>query len=253
VVTGNTLLGSTTVTAASAGGAAIAVTNTATQSSGELVSITGETGQTALKVVTGNTVLDATTITALTCPAFSSAAALDLNAASGSAISFSIDGTEKARVHSDGNVGVGTASPGVLLDVAGQARGTAAFISTSDRRFKKNVLQLQGSLDKVMNLTGVSYDWRMDEFPERKFSAQAQVGFIAQDVENVVPELVHTDPDGWKSIAYATLTPVIVEAMKSQQHQIEELAQQSAKQQDQIDQQQLQIAELMNLLKQQVR
>ena len=134
-------------------------------------------------------------------------------------------------------------SPGVLLDIAGQARGTAPFISTSDRRFKKNIVELQGSLGKVMNLTGVSYNWRVDEFPQKNFSDEAQLGFIAQDVEKVVPELVHTDSGGWKSIAYATLTPVLVEAVKSQQHQMEELTNQIDKQQAQIAEQQLQIAE----------
>ncbi|MBL7105952.1 MAG: hypothetical protein ISS18_16635, partial [Bacteroidales bacterium] len=55
------------------------------------------------------------------------------------------------------------------------------------------------------------------EFPKFNFEEGSNLGFIAQDMENVFPELVRTEKNGYKSIAYDNLTPVLVEAMKEQQ------------------------------------
>ena len=51
-------------------------------------------------------------------------------------------------------------------------------------------------------------------FPEKHFVSTKQVGFIAQDLEKIYPEMVITDKDGYKSVDYSRLTPVLVEAMK---------------------------------------
>src|SRR5262249_44104738 len=53
----------------------------------------------------------------------------------------------------------------------------------------------------------------------RAFPAGRQVGFLAQEVEGVLPELVHTDAQGYKSVAYINLVPLLVEAIKTQQKQ----------------------------------
>jgi hypothetical protein len=95
--------------------------------------------------------------------------------------------------------------------------------SGSDARWKKNVRPLAKALDKVSRLQGVTYDWRREEFPEKHFDAGAQLGFLAQDVEQVVPEVVRTDANGYKAVAYEKLTVVLTEAMKEQQTEIESL------------------------------
>ena len=66
----------------------------------------------------------------------------------------------------------------------------------------------------------VSYDWRADEFPDKRFEDTLQLGLVAQDAEEVVPEIVRTDRDGWKSVQYSKLIPVMIEALKDQQEQI---------------------------------
>ena len=66
----------------------------------------------------------------------------------------------------------------------------------------------------------VSYDWRADEFPGKRFEDTVQLGLIAQDAEEFVPEIVLTDRDGWKSVQYSKLIPVLIEALKDQQGQI---------------------------------
>lgn len=106
----------------------------------------------------------------------------------------------------------------VALVVGGQinANGT---IYNSDARYKKNIFTLNNALEKVMQLRGVGYEMRKEEFPDKQFSEGAQVGLIAQEVEKVVPEVVVTNADGYKSVDYAKLVPVLIEALKTQQQQ----------------------------------
>merc|ERR1711896_42076 len=125
----------------------------------------------------GNTDLSSTTISALTTTTITSTGAIDTNAASSNAITFSVDGSEKARVHSDGNVGIGK-SPSVALDVNGAVQGTSAYQSSSDRRFKRDIKQLEQPLTMVLGMSGVSFVWKTEEFPNRKFGNGTQVGFI---------------------------------------------------------------------------
>ena len=74
-----------------------------------------------------------------------------------------------------------------------------------------------------MNLRGVEFDWKRDQFKHMGFDAGTQIGVIAQEVEAVIPEIVRTDPEGSKSVAYANITAVLIEAIKEQQAQITEL------------------------------
>lgn len=96
----------------------------------------------------------------------------------------------------------------------------------SDRRWKKDITPLNDSLSKIMKLQGVNYNWRAEEFPYLKFNSGRQIGLIAQDTEQVIPEIVMTDNNGYKSISYEKLAPVLVEAVKEQQQEIEKLKRQ---------------------------
>lgn len=121
-----------------------------------------------------------------------------------------------------GNLGVGTTTPSAKLDVAGDIRATG-MITPSDARFKKDIYPLQNSLQKILALKGFTYNWRTDEFTDKGFDNNQQIGFIAQQVEQVLPQLVHTGTDGYKGVDYLKLIPVMVEAIKEQQKQIDEL------------------------------
>lgn len=87
----------------------------------------------------------------------------------------------------------------------------------SDGRLKKNIEIIPNALSKILNIKGITFNWRKDEFPDFKFDDGTKLGFIAQDMEKVIPEIVKTEPDGYKSIDYINLTPVLVEAIKEQQ------------------------------------
>jgi hypothetical protein len=86
------------------------------------------------------------------------------------------------------------------------------FNSTSDINLKNNVKIIDDPLSKVLQLRGVSFDWK--NIPE------SSAGVIAQDVEKVFPEIVKNNQDGYKSLNYNGLIGLLIEAIKEQQEQI---------------------------------
>jgi hypothetical protein len=96
---------------------------------------------------------------------------------------------------------------------------------TSDRRFKTNIHPVDNALAKVKALQGVYFNWNQKDFPEKDFGAQNELGFIAQEVEKVVPEIVSKDKskEEYRAVKYDKLVALLVEAMKEQQKQIEQL------------------------------
>lgn len=87
-------------------------------------------------------------------------------------------------------------------------------VSRSDERFKKNITPIKSSLQKIKMLDGVSYNWKKEYLKNESFSKKTDIGLIAQNVESVLPELVHADEEGFKSVDYQKLTTVLVEAIK---------------------------------------
>lgn len=120
--------------------------------------------------------------------------------------------TQNTRVVGNLNVGYWF-NAGAGVQVAGNLVCTAGgCTSSSDRRLKTRITPLTDSLDKVLRLEGVSYDWR----DKSKFGSGRQIGLIAQDVEKIFPEVVRDDPkSGFKSIAYDHLVGPIVESIKA--------------------------------------
>ena len=114
------------------------------------------------------------------------------------------------------------AKPANLLNVDGGIRATA-FNTASDARFKANVRPLGSALASVLALRGVRYEWNALGVKHGGTAGASQVGVLAQEIEKIYPELVSTDKDGYKAVNYAQLTPVLIEALKEQQAQIEAL------------------------------
>lgn len=121
-----------------------------------------------------------------------------------------------------GYVGIGTPSPSYTLHVNGSAYSSGGW-SGSDIRWKKNINPIENALESVLKLQGVNYEWRVDEYKDKNFEEGRQIGLIAQEVEQVIPELVNTDNEGYKAVSYEKLTAVLVEAIKEQQKRIKEL------------------------------
>ena len=137
------------------------------------------------------------------------------------------DGVDTTVIAPDGRVGIGTGSftaNSVSSDVKLEVNGDILAIkvhSSSDRRFKKNITGIESALEKVLSIEGVTYDFRQEDFPNRNFPQGQQVGFIAQNVESVLPEVVITNGDGYKAVDYAKITALLNEAIKEQQAQID--------------------------------
>ncbi|KKN91747.1 hypothetical protein LCGC14_0214150 [marine sediment metagenome] len=114
----------------------------------------------------------------------------------------------------DGNVGIGTTSPGYKLDVSGSAHASS-FPVSSDVRFKTNVDQITNVLDKLDKIQGVSFDWNELYKSLGRSTGHREIGLIAQEVETVFPELVTTwGEENYKAVDYSRMTAVLVEAIK---------------------------------------
>jgi trimeric autotransporter adhesin len=120
----------------------------------------------------------------------------------------------------------GSAVPtNVNVSVNGTFGATGVF-NTSDKKFKKDIQPIASALDKIMNLEGKTYNWRKDEFKDKNFTSELQYGLLAQDVQKVIPSLVIESENGDLAMNYTGLIPVLIEALKDQQAQINELKQQ---------------------------
>ncbi|MFQ6605978.1 MAG: tail fiber domain-containing protein, partial [Fidelibacterota bacterium] len=127
-------------------------------------------------------------------------------------------------------------------DGSGWMQGSLA--QNSDQRLKRNIRTIDSAVEKITRLRGVKYQWRGDEFPNRHFDNNFHLGFIAQEIESVFPELVQEGSDGYKSVIYNGITPVLVEAVKEQQREIEELKGQNQTLQETLQQIQAQLNQL---------
>jgi trimeric autotransporter adhesin len=105
------------------------------------------------------------------------------------------------------NIGIGTTNPSQRLDVTGNVLAYG-YQYYSDISLKKDIAPIMDALSKVLGLEGVSFLWKAH--PEQG----PQIGFIAQDVEKIVPELVTTAPSGLKSVDYARVSALLVNAIK---------------------------------------
>jgi len=127
-------------------------------------------------------------------------------------IAFAEGGAEVARFDSSGRLGLGLTSPTERLNVSGNILATGNVTAFSDERLKTNIRTVPGALSLVQAMRGVFFDK----------DGEPNVGVIAQEMEAVLPEVVR---DGeYKSVAYGNIVGVLIEAIKEQQAQIDELA-----------------------------
>jgi hypothetical protein len=110
-----------------------------------------------------------------------------------------------------------------LLEVNGNIFMNGVLVSTSDQSYKINVNNIDNAMEKIKKLNGVYYNWDTISYPNMNWESQRQVGFIAQNVDSVLPEVVRTDPNNKKLLVYDRIVALLVQGMKEQQAQIDSL------------------------------
>ena len=106
------------------------------------------------------------------------------------------------------------------------AKNDVVAFSTSDRRLKENITPIGYALEKIERINGVTFDWKKLTEEEEIYihgNKGHDVGVIAQEIEAVLPEAVTTRDSGYKAVNYEKIIPLLIEAIKDQQIQIDEL------------------------------
>jgi len=118
------------------------------------------------------------------------------------------------------SLGVGMAASAT----AGRIDATNDIVaySSSDIRFKENIKPIENAIDKIKKISGNTYDWKEENKIEHGYEGN-DVGVIAQEIEAVLPQLVQTRESGYKAVKYDKLVALLIEGIKEQQLQIEQL------------------------------
>lgn len=213
-------------------------TTTYTITSGDTLQIAAGTG------ITSNfTADDVLTITNAGVTSVAVGTGLDISAATG-AITINLDLTEVGftggqpnRVITNDGDGTVTAEStltfdGTTLSITGgmnatgtisgsliRSSGDVVAYYTSDERLKDNISSIDNPLDKINKIGGYEFDWneKQDVYTGHDY------GVIAQEIEKVFPELVNTQHTGYKGVKYDRLVAVLIEGIKEQQKQIQDL------------------------------
>lgn len=101
------------------------------------------------------------------------------------------------------------------LEVSGSIKASGTVIQGSDERLKENIEPIPFALDKVKDLRGVNYNLIGN--------SELQAGFIAQEIQEVIPEVVSEDKNGYLGVNYSGVVPYLVEAIKELKEEIKEL------------------------------
>ena len=135
-----------------------------------------------------------------------------------------------------GNVGVGTTTPVQKLQVAGDIRigtGTTGCVEdadgtvltgscSSDVRLKENITPLSGSLlDQITGIDIVTYNWRASEYPDKHWGSETQLGVVAQQVEENLPQLVVVGDDGFKKVRFQDIPLYTLQGLKELKTRVE--------------------------------
>ncbi|MFV3408333.1 tail fiber domain-containing protein [Bdellovibrio bacteriovorus] len=122
--------------------------------------------------------------------------------------------SDALTVTSGGNVYIGGNTGSRKFFVNGTSGGTAAWENLSDARLKTDIQVVPDSLQKILSLRGVTFNWRHDVRPDLDLIEKKDMGVIAQDVERVFPEAVDKDEKGFRAVAYTKLIGPMIEAFK---------------------------------------
>ena len=108
---------------------------------------------------------------------------------------------------------------GIISGSQIEASGDVIAFSSSDRRFKDNLVVIEGSLDKIGKINGYEFDWNDKQTAYKGHD----IGVVAQEIEAVLPEVVTTRGDGYKAVKYDKIVPLLIESIKELQKKVEDI------------------------------
>ncbi|HEY8191746.1 MAG TPA: tail fiber domain-containing protein, partial [Alphaproteobacteria bacterium] len=180
--------------------------------------------------------------------------------------------TPELVIKNDGSIGINTATPNqgklevkggsVCVDTNSDDNATSCIANESDMRLKKNVRDLDYSVETLMKLRPVQFDWKYDD-PEilkhypliSRFSAQPHsIGFLAQDVQKLVPEAIESETVGdgevqYLQLDYSKLIPLMVKAAQEQQGDVVSLQAENEKLKAELAKTQITLADMQDDIK----
>jgi len=160
-----------------------------------------------------------------------------------------IDGKLGINGYGPGGCNAGPPADTYGLCLGGSGYAGTSWVQGSDIRFKTDINPIKDALNKVLSLEGVTFKYDKTVPNGDKYPDTTQIGFIAQQVEPIVPEVVTTNYDGYKAMSYPNLTALLTEAIKEQQKQINNSEKEQFDQKQTIQNLEAQI----NLLRQEIQ
>jgi len=117
-----------------------------------------------------------------------------------------------SNIYSNSNIGIGTSNPSYPLHVSGAIFATGDITGLSDIRAKSDLQPIENALEKINKLSG--YTYLLKDPITNKLSESRHAGLIAQEVQNVLPEVVNENSEGQLSLAYGNMMGLVIEALK---------------------------------------
>jgi hypothetical protein len=101
-----------------------------------------------------------------------------------------------------------------------KVKGDVVAYVSSDKRYKDNIVNISNPLDKLNKINGVSFTWNKISHKE---TGKKDIGVIAQEIEEVFPEIVETRDNGYKAVDYPKLTALLIESIKELNNKVKKL------------------------------
>lgn len=128
------------------------------------------------------------------------------------------------QIHAPTSIGIGVV-PSATTGRLDASNDIVAY-STSDERLKDNIVPIENALDKVSQIQGVEFDWKILSEQEKESvhgNEGHDIGVIAQEIEKILPEAVQTRENGYKAVRYEKIVPLLIQAINELQEKLDGL------------------------------
>jgi hypothetical protein len=126
-------------------------------------------------------------------------------------------------IRNSGSLAVGSINPSAVIGRIDASNDVVAF-STSDKHLKENIQPIPNALDKLDKIGGYTFDWKTEEDLLSLHGYEgSDIGVIAQEIEEILPEIVITRDNGYKAVKYEKIVPFLIQCIKELKDEIDNL------------------------------